>query len=671
MTKLYLFIFLFAFIMIGVNDNLIAQLRGEVETEVQDNRFKLAQSYIRNGNYTAAEELLLEVFKKEKSSSVVIELINVFEAQKKYKQAIELIENLAKNDPKGIANNYQFQAVLGKLYWLGGSTAKSDEIWNKTIEDNQKNPYAYEFLSDLQLSMQLFEKSISTLKKSRTNMNLPNMFGNKIIKIYISTNNYEDGYNEIIRLFDYNRTNQNNKNNYEIYDEDGNIFYMEQTPNQNMNKKQTLEQYIQENNSMFDLNAVKGRLSSFNQTKECKEYFQKNLQNLSDKFEGNIYIQDLYAWYLKSINSKEVYDVYVRLDKIRNTQGRTVLGLGDESRIDGNYELSLKCYDYVMNLGTKSPNYQNAFYNSILTKEIIAQKKIYQVITESQDQNLIKETKSKNYNQIIDMYKDFLKDYPNSNFSLEARLKIANLYKLSENYETAQTEYEAIIKQYGKSTGIGKAYLELSDLFLYKNDLQGAELQLDFLLKSGRVDAETTDLAKMKKADILMYKGDLTRADSLYQFLSHSTDKNISNDAIENNFIIQKNEDFTTDVIKFFKAELYLKQQKIKEAIDLYLEINKDDVEKDIAELALIEIAKIYTKQNKYEEAISYLQKVEKRNIYSTNNDFALLLIAKNQMNLKQNETAIETLKTILNRYPYTIYLQEVRDMIKTLRESI
>jgi TolA-binding protein len=263
-----------------------------------------------------------------------------------------------------------------------------------------------------------------------------------------------------------------------------------------------------------------------------------------------------------------------------------------------------------------------------------------------------------------------LKEYPNSNYAIEIKLKIANVYKSIEQFDLAQAEYEAIIKQYGKSSGIGKAYIELSDMFVAKNDLVQAEFQLDNLLKSTKLDVETIDLAKLKKADLLFYKGDITRADSLYQFLSNSTDKNISNDAIEANFLIQKNEDFVKDVIKFAKAKLLTLQQKNEDAIKLYLEINVDETEKDIAEISLIEIAKIKSKQGNYLEAIEYLTKVGKRNIYSTNNDLALLLIAKNQISLNLLTEALETLKTILNRYPDTIYLQEARDIIRDLREN-
>ncbi|MFY8159840.1 MAG: tetratricopeptide repeat protein [Candidatus Kapaibacteriota bacterium] len=645
-----------------------AQLRGEVETEVTDSRFKLAQSYIRKGDYKAAEGLLAEVYQKDKSATVLYEYVYSLEMQKKYTQAIEIIEKQLKNEK---VSSYTLNAILGKIYWQSGKANQAEEIWTKTIDEFKKNPYAYDLISDIQLALQLPQKSVFTLMAAKENMGLPYIFGDKIVKIFISTNNYKEGFDEIIKLFDYNKVNKNYKVNedYEYFESlEDLIIYQEYKPQKNANKILTIEEFVAANNYRLDLNATKGRLSSFNATEECKEYFTNNLVKLSDKNANNVYVQDLYAWYLKSINSKNVYDVYIKLDKIKNSQGRTLLGLGDESQNDGNLELALKSYDYVIGLGNKSPNYQNAVFGSLQTKELIENNKINKFDrTNIEEFNKFKTDVS---NNIIEKYRVFLKEYPNSNYAIEIKLKIANVYKSIEQFDLAQAEYEAIIKQYGKSSGIGKAYIELSDMFVAKNDLVQAEFQLDNLLKSTKLDVETIDLAKLKKADLLFYKGDITRADSLYQFLSNSTDKNISNDAIEANFLIQKNEDFVKDVIKFAKAKLLTLQQKNEDAIKLYLEINVDETEKDIAEISLIEIAKIKSKQGNYLEAIEYLTKVGKRNIYSTNNDLALLLIAKNQISLNLLTEALETLKTILNRYPDTIYLQEARDIIRDLREN-
>lgn len=645
-----------------------AQLRGEVETEVTDSRFKLAQSYIRKGDYKAAEGLLAEVYQKDKSATVLYEYVYSLEMQKKYTQAIEIIEKQLKNEK---VSSYTLNAILGKIYWQSGKANQAEEIWTKTIDEFKKNPYAYDLISDIQLALQLPQKSVFTLMAAKENMGLPYIFGDKIVKIFISTNNYKEGFDEIIKLFDYNKVNKNYKVNedYEYFESlEDLIIYQEYKPQKNANKILTIEEFVAANNYRLDLNATKGRLSSFNATEECKEYFTNNLVKLSDKNANNVYVQDLYAWYLKSINSKNVYDVYIKLDKIKNSQGRTLLGLGDESQNDGNLELALKSYDYVIGLGNKSPNYQNAVFGSLQTKELIENNKINKFDrTNIEEFNKFRTNVS---NNIIEKYRVFLKEYPNSNYAIEIKLKIANVYKSIEQFDLAQAEYEAIIKQYGKSSGIGKAYIELSDMFVAKNELVQAELQLDNLLKSTKLDVETIDLAKLKKADLLFYKGDITRADSLYQFLSNSTDKNISNDAIEANFLIQKNEDFVKDVIKFAKAKLLTLQQKNEDAIKLYLEINVDETEKDIAEISLIEIAKIKSKQGNYLEAIEYLTKVGKRNIYSTNNDLALLLIAKNQISLNLLTEALETLKTILNRYPDTIYLQEARDIIRDLREN-
>lgn len=645
---------------------------GEVETIVNDSRFRMVQTYMKNGDYLQAEELIAQLYINEKSTPVIVEYIKVLELQKKYSKAIEVLENYESlSDKKNNSNKgqltFEIRPILAKYYWLNGKKEIAEEIWSKSIDDNKNNPYIYELIADIQLTLQLPEKSANTLIISRKNLSLPYLFGEKIIKIYVSSNLFEDGIKEIINLFDYNNNNRNG-NEEEINDDVfGTIIYRNQPPiGNNNNGKTTAEQFVIENNSRLNLNSVKGRISSFPITEKSKMIFTDYLESLSNKNEKNVYVQDLYAWYLKSINSKDVFDVYIKLDKIRNTQGRMLLQLADESRIDTNFTLALKSYEYVLDLGKKLPNYQNALFGYILTKE----KVLFNKYKSDNFENFEKVEVKSSFDKIINDYLDFLKEIPNSNNSVEAKFNIANIYKITKRYDLAQNEYENIIKTYAKTGGVGKAYLELADLFIYKGDLNGAELQINSLFKSSRLDQETMDLAMFKRANLLFYKGEIPKADSIFKQLSNSTDKNISNDALENSFLIQKNEKFPTDLVTFAKAELLQIQNKYDEAVELFLKINEDETEKDIAELSLIEIAKIKTNQNKLVEAIGFLDKVEKRNIYSTNNDTALLLKAKIQISLNQKNEAVETLKTILNRYPYTIYLQEVRELIRNLRDN-
>ena len=236
-----------------------AQLRGEVETEVTDSRFKLAQSYIRKGDYKAAEGLLAEVYQKDKSATVLYEYVYSLEMQKKYTQAIEIIEKQLKNEK---VSSYTLNAILGKIYWQSGKANQAEEIWTKTIDEFKKNPYAYDLISDIQLALQLPQKSVFTLMAAKENMGLPYIFGDKIVKIFISTNNYKEGFDEIIKLFDYNKVNKNYKVNedYEYFESlEDLIIYQEYIPQKNANKILTIEEFVAANNYRLDLNATKGR----------------------------------------------------------------------------------------------------------------------------------------------------------------------------------------------------------------------------------------------------------------------------------------------------------------------------------------------------------------------------------------------------------------------------
>lgn len=667
------FSFLFICFFTVNNRVLQAQFKGEVEVEeINDSRFKLAQVYYNRGEYASAEQLLLDILPTNNKATICYSLVLVYQAQKKYQSAIDLIENQAR---LRIANNYalnfQFQSILGQMYWLNSQTQKAEEVWEKVISNNEKQPYVYEFLADVQLKIALTDKAINTLRLSRKNLDIPYIFGDKIVKICISVNDYEQGFKEIINLFEYKGKTDNDYNVFELQTND---LYSQVTPSKTQQSSQSLESYIKANNEKYNLNAVKGRLSSFSQSENCVKYFTAELKKLANNEDRNLFIQDLYAWYLESINSKDLFDVYLRIDKLRGWGGRTIYTLANNARINHNYQLALRAYDYLLDLGKSSGYFPDVMFYKILVNEEIIKNKIDSISRQTTNKEEWEKTKKEEYKKIQQEYRSYLKEYNNSPHAAESYLRIANISVITNELEQAENEYTYIITTYGKSRTkeVYDSYIELSGLFLYKNDLDKAEAKLDDLIKMiGKNKSDILDLTLLKKADILMYRGQIDKADSLYQTLSNSSDKMITNDAIEASFILQKNEDNKANVVKFYQAKLLTKQHKFPEALNTYAQISSGEGEKDIAELALIEAGKLYSSLGEYEKAIETLQKVEQRNIYSQNNDNALLLIAKNQISLNEKDKAIETLKTILNRYPYTIYLQEVRDMILKLREKV
>ncbi|MDA8125261.1 MAG: tol-pal system protein YbgF [Deltaproteobacteria bacterium] len=112
---------------------------------------------------------------------------------------------------------------------------------------------------------------------------------------------------------------------------------------------------------------------------------------------------------------------------------------------------------------------------------------------------LFKEAK---YEKSREAFENFLKQYPNTEFSDNAQFWIAECYYFDKKYEKAIVEYEKVVKNFPEGNKTANALLKQGLAFLKLGDKASAKLLLQQVIK----DFPNTSQARLARTNLLQIK---------------------------------------------------------------------------------------------------------------------------------------------------------------------
>lgn len=200
--------------------------------------------------------------------------------------------------------------------------------------------------------------------------------------------------------------------------------------------------------------------------------------------------------------------------------------------------------------------------------------------------------------------------------------------------------------------------LELGDVYLYagrKYDALIQYAQVEKLVKDSPIAYE----AKLKTGKLYYYTGDFELAKANFDVLKQSTQKEIANDALHLSWVIEDNSGIDTleTALKSFSTVQWLyEQKKIKEA-DLALEqLFKSQKGQSLEDDILYLMAQRALEKKEMSLAINLFKDIYDRFDQDIYGDDALYQYLK-LTGYKDKELVLQ----FVNKYPSSIYLQEIR----------
>jgi tetratricopeptide (TPR) repeat protein len=597
------------FIYISIFLVFLIQLYPVNAQGIADQKYKLAQSFEQNGDFHNSGRMYLELYNANKRKKEYLQgVIRTYSAANRFGDLLEILEGHLE-----IQERFDVLAIIGQLHWRLGSPKKADEAWVRALELGKESPGAYMLVGEAQTNIQLSDRAIKTYVRAREEFGDPMMFIDELSQLYLITGDYKNGTEEVFKLFDLDN----------------------------------------------DFGITQGRLSAMMQDSAADKYIAESLDRKLDEKPNNINLNKIKVWFLRSHgDQEEALELTKKVDELLRGKGREILRFGNDSQQDGQYDIAMKAYEIIIDMGSSNPYLASALYAYAKTLELKL----------ADNPQLSKERVI----EIIDRYEEIAKGNRNKTLEADAKIRMAALYfEYLDDDEKAIDLLTDVSKNYNRYKQSVEAVINLADIFIAREELGNARELLKYSnLVHNNKFPESYINNKYKLAQIEYFSGNIDTALALFKEVTKKPGSDEANDALQLVSILETNKQFTLGLQTFAKAEFAEFRKEPDEAIKLYRETETKSIGTPLAEIAIIRAAEIEQQIGKHQdciETVKHLLELYPNSIYL---DFSLILRARAYLAMGNSDAAMDAYTELITFHPNSIYLQEARKKIRELRDS-
>ena len=387
-----------------------------------------------------------------------------------------------------------------------------------------------------------------------------------------------------------------------------------------------------------------------------KEILRKAIiQNIQTNPNKIVFVE-LLAWYYMLNNDYENAYIQIKsIDKKLNSNGQKVLELGNTALNNKDFNIAIKCFDYIIKNSSSLEIKFEAKNKRLITfkTKLLNGSKIIKEELEELKANYLLALYQLNNNRNV--YNNSLRKY-----QLLVDLSEIEAYFLKDINSAKNHLKNAMSLTNIKAKQKAEAKLKLADIIVLENNIWEASLMYMQIEKEFKNDP-LGHLAKFKNAQVYYFSGEYDWCQAQLDVLKASTSKLIANDALELSVLITDNYNMDTSetAMKLFSsADMLSAQQQYKEAIILYDSVLNNFKNHTLNDEIIFRKAKIKLKQHLYNEAIKHLENLEINYPNSILLDNSLYLMGCiYQENIKNLDLAKKYFKTLLFNHPGSLYI--------------
>ena len=588
-----------------------------------NNRYLLGENYEQSGYPDKAKEIYEYLYRRNPSNQEYFNSLNrIYILLKQYDASIKLLEQKLTINPQDI-NLY---GLLGSTYYLMGNETKAFSIWDDGLNKLPQNQIYFKMMANYAIERRAFDKAIDFLKRGEKKSNDPLSFAFELANLYSLTMQYKEAAEEYLSIV------LKSPEQYQAV-QNGLLSYM--------NKVDALQKTI--------------------------DVFEKK----RDK--DNINISYLLAYlYIQEKMYEKAYSIFSEIDSKLKSNGNVLLKFAQDLYNDHQYELGAKVFSNIIDHYPLSPIISSAKlgYAKTLEANLDDEKNGG---TDWKPYSFNKTGDQKKVNEIITIYDEIVKIYPNSEPANEALLRIGNLKsKRINDLEGATEIFNKLIKDAPNSKFAIKSYEELGDIYIQEGDLGKSREMFQKLVQSNNIPEEEKNYARYKEARICFYEGNFSSGRELVSNIIRNYKDNNTNNALELALLLNTMVNDSSNLVIFAEAELLSEQKKFSQAREKYLIISQNPKAFVLQNLSKLRVAEMDIALDDYDSSMKLLQEAvdeKEKNIYS---DKALYLQGNiYQFAKKDSPKAIEIYESLLTKFPNSIYLDDAREAINKLKNKI
>ena len=416
------------------------------------------------------------------------------------------------------------------------------------------------------------------------------------------------------------------------------LSYLSENPTQKITVVNYLQRYLDNNGIENDKNYI---------------FVKNGLLKYSQNEKDSYIFSELLIWLFMQNNEFNLaYLQSKALDKRLSEDGERLFNLAETFLDNSYFDLSIKCYKYIIDKGSDNYYYIDAHVNMLFAlgkKEDVDLEELNNLY-----QKTIQELgASNNTVLLLNNYAHFtafsLSDLSSAQKILESAMEIPNINKNDK----------------------AECKLVYADVMLLSGNIWSSLLyysQVEKEHKEGPLGHE----AKLRRAKISYYQGDFKWAQSQLDILKSSTSKLISNDAMDLSLLITDNLNLDTTAIPmemYARADLLFYQNKFQKSIVTLDSILTNYSHHTLVDEIYFRKYQIYVIQNDIDKSIEMLENIVLNYSYDILKDDAIFHLAQIYENKKQDiEKAFKYYETILLECKGSIYTAESRKKYRELR---
>ncbi len=592
-----------------------------------DIKIKLAESYERAGDLETAVKLYKEAYSKDSNNYFIFDALKRNYLQlKRYDNAIILMQLRLRKTP----NDIGLLAQLGTIYILKSDESNAFKIWEQAIIIDPKNEITYRIVGSAMVQGRLFDKTIELYKRGRTACNNPTLFTSDIAYMYSVMLNYADATREYLNM-------------------------LRQNPTQ--------------------IGFVQSSISSYTGRADGLSAATSNVEDVVKTEIDNVSFHRLLAWlYMEGKRFDNAYSVYKFIDEKMSAGGRELFNFGEQAFREKAFSAAKRAYQDIM---SKHPKFEQlamakfGYARSLEEADELSDTLKLFDLRNPFPSNTNSESQSP-YVSAVEAYQRVEAEYPNTEIAARSLHRIA-LIKRDKflDLDGARSALEAIEKSYARFASVTmESKLCLGDVYLAAGNLSQAEARYKSLTEISYTVNQQKETAALRLAELDYFNQKFEDALKKLGALTNNPISDVANDAIGLKIFIQENLQPTDAALKeFARADLLKRQHKLTDALVIFESLVKKFPKTDIVDEALISIGDLLTQMGRYVDAVASYGRMATDYPESIFLDRTLMKMGQvYQLGIKDKDKAIETYQQLLEKYPSSIFVNEVRRRIRELR---
>lgn len=581
----------------------------------QQSDSKLAYTYYQNKEYVKAAEMFLQLYERTRASYYldyhIISLINA----KEYDSAEKTLKKYLKTDD----NNKDFLVNLGYIYTQQGKTNKAEEYFNRAVK--KLIPYENDIhsLANKFRNIREYNWANKTYLKGRELLNRPLAFTAEMGDNYMMDRDYDNMFALFVEAL-----------------------------LQNPEKLSTITSKLSFARS-YDVN---GNADKVIASQLEKIFRQKDYPSVFD---------ELGVWYsLQTGDYTQAFNHAVKLNAKNTDKLYIYIDIAHEAANARKYDIARQAYQRVIQKGKE----ENPYYYTA-RKEILNCK--YRQYDQAQPP-------VENYRNLVSECKDFLQEtgYSNANADIIVLTSDLYAYHLSLPDSADQILQKGIgIKRLNTLT-LDILKSKRADLLTYMNNPWEAVI-LYTQIEKANPNNDIGYEAKLKKARLAYFEGDLLWAKAQYDVLKGSTSKLISNDALQMSHFLNMNyeeEGDNSDLERLATTEYAVYRHQSEEVLPVLDSLIQNSAT-GIADYAALVKSGVLLSQHQDQEAALILEKLAKASGQTYIRAKAIFELANLKNRTDQKQQALGLYQQLVSDYSGSVYSVEAGKIYRELEKTI